>query len=149
MDRTIQFADTEGFYADLKGALDKRESITIETSFERYDDVPQQLRDICALKRGMALSDGASGLFVVGMRAPTDLNVRVLYVIGAAAAGAGIGAAVGGIPSAGVGAGPGAAVGAAIGAGVGVVAAAVTQGKFDVELVIDAKGRLTIRINPK
>jgi hypothetical protein len=140
--RKLTFRDNEDFYSELKAALESSENIEVLTDFERFSDVPPKLKAIFKLHehRTDRWVHAVTGVFVPAAGVAAALNPNSLYVTG--------GAAVGGTAGFLIGGPLGAAVGATLGAAVGAVAAAVRQDRFKVEIEIDIKGKLKIKIVP-
>lgn len=130
------------FFGDL--SRDMAEGpVSVETGYTKLHDVPKDLRDKFRLDEAASPDwvDPKTGKFVPGASVPTEANLRSIIAGGAAALGAG-----GGF----LAAGPlGAAVGAIVGVGVGVVVGTVRQKNIKTRIEIDAKGKLTLNIEPK
>jgi len=140
--RKLVFQDTEKFYRELKVALEQDEPVEVITDYQRYSDLPDKLKTIFELHKHKSGTwvNLYTGAFNPSSAAVTAINYNALYHIAAAA---GAGAIVGGFF------GPvGVAVGGGIGAIVGAMAVAVSSGKHDVDIEIDAKGKFRLRIRP-
>jgi hypothetical protein len=140
--RKLVFADNETFYSELKKALEQGEQVEVITNYERYSDLPERLKTIFELHKHKsgAWVNVATGAFIPLSVAPTGLNYSALYIL----VPTGVGAIVGGLLV-----GPiGAAVGGGIGALAGVVAVATSSGKHEVDIEIDASGKLKLKIRP-
>ena len=140
--RNLVFSDTESFYRELRTALDKGEKIQVITNYTRYSDLPEKLKIIFELhksKSGQWVNAVTGGFipFAIGV---TVINYSALYIFAGAGAGALLGCVVGGPV--------GAAVGGGIGAIVGVVAVATSSGKHNVDIEINASGKLRLKIRP-
>lgn len=138
----LVFSGTEAFYRELKKSLEQGEQVEVITSYERYSDLPEQLKVIFELHKNKSEKwvNVATGAFIPYSIAVTSINYSALYIIGTAVVGAGLGV---------VFAGPvGAAVGGGIGAIVGAAAVVMSNGKHQVEIEIDASGKLRIKVNP-
>jgi len=122
--------------------LAQGEEVEVITDYERYSDLPEQLKTIFELhknKSGMWVNV-ATGAFIPYSFAATTINYSALYIFGGAGAGAIFGVIVGGPV--------GAAVGGGIGAIVGTVAVATLNGKHHVDIEINANGKLRFKISP-
>jgi hypothetical protein len=143
--RTIIFYDTKKFYDELRRALDNNEEVEISTSYRRFSDFLQKLKDIFELEKHKngkwinALTGAATPTF--GMLVPVGLNYYYLYVLASATIGAGSGLLIGG-PL-------GAATGAGIGAVIGIGAAAIAGGKHSVNVEVNASGIIKFVVTPK
>lgn len=140
--KKLIFDNSDNFYKSLKEAVDSGEEVTIVTDFESYDEVPEKLKKIYNFEdhKSSQWIDPFTKHFVAESFVTGSINMNALYVMGAAVAGAGVGALAGG-PI-------GAAAGAGIGAIVGSIAAAMSDG-YDIEFVIDANGKLIIKMKKK
>jgi hypothetical protein len=135
--QSFQFEDTDDFYRQLRTALSTGTEVTIETSFTKLDELPTRLDTLC---RGAKLRAAWSGPLAAGatFHAGWTPDLRSLYVLGGAAAGAFVGTLVGGPV--------GTAVGATIGTAAGAVAGLVTEDSYELVFEVDSRGRLRIRI---
>ena len=141
--RKLVFRDNKEFYTELKGALSSGQEVEVVTDYERFSDLPQELKDIFELHRYRTNEwvNVATGAFIAGSVANVGIDYKPLYVLG----GAGVGAAAGVF----MGGPVGAAAGAGVGALVGMGAAAMASGKHEVDVQVDAKGKLRVVIRPK
>lgn len=140
--RKLVFSDTEAFYRELKAALEKSESVEVITDYERYSNLPERLKQIFELHKNKSgiWVNVATGAFIPRSVTATTIDYSALYVIGSAGVGAAFGVVVGG-PI-------GAAVGGGLGALIGVTAAVIQSRKHEVEIEVDASGKLHLKIKP-
>lgn len=140
--KTLVYDGSKKFYGDLKKEIGEG-PVAVETNYATLHEVPKELRDQFHLDEVANPSwvDSVTGKFVPGASVPTKANLRALLTGGGALAGVGAGF---------LAAGPvGAAVGAVVGAGVGAMTGVMTQERVKAHIEIDAKGRLSIKIEPK
>lgn len=130
------------FTEELKAEIKAGRPVEVETSYGSIHEVPQELKNQFDLDAAVNPSwvDPKTGKFVPGAKVPTKFNMRALIAGGAVVAGAGAGALVGGPVGAGVG--------AVVGAGVGAIVAVVTQDNVRAHVEIDARGRLSVKVEP-
>lgn len=141
--RKIVFQDSKQFYTELKEVLSSDQEVEIVTDYERFSDLPQDLKDIFELHyhRSNKWINIHTGAFIPMSKVAAGINLKPLYVI----ATAGVGAVAGGIA-----AGPiGATVGAGVGAIVGICAAAMDSEKYKVDIQVDINGKLRLVVCPK
>lgn len=155
-EKVLNFSDTEAFYQELSEALKSGQPLDIKTPFKSYEEFPPRLKEVFELqtKHSPTFPGDFPALYAVpvpqaGIAAyPASIHYGALVSAGASAA---VGAGVGGTAGSFVG-GVGAAPGALIGAGVGLSAWAVSQAIINnchkVIIQIDARGSLTISIEP-
>lgn len=138
----MNFEDTDAFYKKLKDGLSTGEHIEVITNYKKYTDLPERFRKIFETERYKheGWINVKTLAFVPMSKAVTKINYQALYVLGGAAVGALVGF---------VGGPFGAAVGGALGAAAGVAAAAMASDKHDVEIEIDAEGKLKVKIQPR
>lgn len=141
--RKLVFRDTEKFYSELKVALEQDEPVEVITDYQRYSDLPERLKTIFELEKYKSGTwvNVATGAFIPSSAAVAGISYNALYhIAGVAVGGAGVGAIIGG-PI-------GAAVGGGIGALVGVIAVAISSRQHNVDIEIDAIGKIRLRISP-
>lgn len=140
--RKLVFSDTEAFYQELKTTLERGDLVEVVTGYEHYSELPERLKKIFELHKNKSGTwvNVATGSFIAGAAAVTSIDYSALYVIASAGAGALFGVAV---------AGPvGAAIGGGLGALVGISAAAMLSGKHEVDIEVDTKGKLHLKVRP-
>jgi hypothetical protein len=145
----LEFEDTDEFYGRLKDLIEADEEIVIETHFEHEDDVPDKLKKSFQLPNVSGEISNAAGQFIAGAQAISGLNAKPIWVMGGAAAGAATGGTIGGLTTGGPGVAPGALIGGASGALFGAISAATLQEHWEVEVTVDAEGKLRFRVTPK
>lgn len=137
---TVQFEDHSAFYSDLKRRLESGQAVEVKTDFTRYEQLPSKFKELFELDKHRSEAWASRHAFVAHAIMPASLNFGVLAIFAAAASGAAVGSLFGPV---------GTVVGALTGLIVGSVSVAVSSNDSNVEIVIDARGRLTIRIRPR
>jgi len=140
--KPVQLSLDDEFFKTVREELRRMQPIEVKTPYESVERVPKIVRQFFALWRGRfaAVVDRKSGKFIPNTTTSFSYKHAMLMIYGTAATGAVIGGAV---------AGPfGVAAGACTGFAAGMSASAFAHGGYEICLVVDALGTLTVRITP-
>ena len=137
--KPLQVSLDDKFFNTVREELRRKQPIEVKTSYQSADRLPKTIRNLWK-RRLCALVDPNSGKFIPNTMTSFLHRQSPLIIYGTAATGAVIGF---------VAAGPiGVAVGSCTGFAAGMATSALVHGAYEISLVVDVQGTLTVRIRP-